>query len=129
MEYYFNNKSERLIRQALQELNTQFYYGCAEIELETEGYFSSIYKIDCQEYIATIWFQHTKYIIEFVVKSDGTGDIDYIDINDGYSIDKLINIIQQRHNFYGIEIESIEEKTDFIYDSSNSYKFYHLIVK
>lgn len=50
MNYDFNNQTDRRIRESLQMLNNDFYYGCATIDINTQLYMTS-HDDDCQTYL------------------------------------------------------------------------------
>ncbi len=120
MNYEFNNQTDSKIRESLQMLNNDFYYGCASIDINTQIYTC---RTDCcQTYIAKIKFQLRNDVISFIVKSDGSGDLDYIKILDGYSIDVMINKIRETNSFWGIPVKTIEAKIDR--EFNETYKYY-----
>ena len=124
MNYYFNSQSDTLIRTALQRLNSEFYYGCSLIDIKTEG-LTTRNSDNCQTYMVFVRFQFQKVFITFCVKSDGSGNLDYITISDNYSIDIMISKINESKSFWGIPISHVEEKVDRVYNSK-SYRLYVL---
>ena len=125
MNYNFNIQTDRKIRESLQMLNNDFYYGCATIDINTQIYMTC-HTDYCQTYMAKIRFQLQNDVISFIVKSDDSGDLDYIKIIDGYSIDVMINKIRESSNFWGISIKNIETGVD--HDFNETYKYYKIYV-
>jgi hypothetical protein len=76
--------------------------------------------------MAKIRFQLRNDVISFVVKSDGSGDLDYIKILDGYSIDVMISKIRETNSFWGIPIKTIETIIDREFDET--YKYFKINV-
>ena len=124
MDYKFNSQSDRIIRTSLQSLNNDFYYGSSVIDINTEGLTmrNSDY---CQTYMVFITFQLQKVFFSFCVKSDGSGNLDFITISDNYSIDVMINKVQESKSFWGIPINHVEVEIDRVYNDK-SYKLYVL---
>ena len=124
MNYNFNSQSDRLIRTALQRLNSEFYYGSSLIDINTEG-LTMRNSDNCQTYMVSVRFQFQKVFISFCVKSDGSGNLDFISISDNYSIDIMINKVQESKSFWGIPISHVETVIDRAYNDK-SYKLYVL---
>jgi|GEM_PF-6174763 len=122
MKYYtFNASSDERIRASVRKIDTDFYYGCASMELLTNVMLCSC-EYERQKYQIIFRFQGYKDIIEYVVKADDSGDVDYIEIKQAThnNVDKVLDIVKQTDEFWGIKISKIETLGSF---ANNIYRF------
>ena len=113
------------IKNALEKLNEQYYYGCASIDIDS-GIYLCTDDGDLQNYFVRICFQGRSDMIHFQAKSDGSGNVDCIRIIDRDGIEKLIDIINRKKDFWGFNISNIEKQVPL---SRNDKAFYLLTIK
>ena len=79
-EYRFNSGSDLQIGRALEEINSMYYQGMGDFDIRRCQMWFNDNTACCQVYIVRLMYDLIKCdVYRFVVKTDGSGKIDYIE--------------------------------------------------
>lgn len=127
IDFYFNDYWKNKIYEVASTINANFYYGNALVDLKDNyaaGNRQMLWlKIQLSDWLARA--QTEPDHIRFVVKNDGSGNLDYIEINaDGENTEGILRQVSSRNDFWGIPIKRINKREALSINIPAVYQFF-----
>lgn len=131
MAYYnFNLITRSVIMNAIKKMEQSFYlntghYEICDCDLGVNGLNDPK---PLQNYIVRfMYYEHLVDVVHFVVKSDGTGNLDYIKLPKRENYEKIAAYVENFGEFWGVPIGNIQEKFELFF--GEKHYFYIFKVK
>lgn len=127
IDFYFNDYWKNKIYEVASTMNAAFYYGNASVDLKdnyAKGNRQMLWlKIQLSDWLARA--QTKPDHIRFVVKNDGSGNLDYIEINaDGENTEGILRQVSSRNDFWGIPIKRLNKREALSINIPAVYQFF-----